>query len=127
LGAEFAAEKLIGAVGDHLIEVHVALRARAGLPHHQWKMIVELAVDHLTCRARNGAGAARIEQAEFVVGFSRGKLDDAKRMHDLDRHAVRADAEIPPGTLGLRAPIAVGGPLDRAKTVGLEAGSAILR
>ena len=88
LGAEFAAEHLVGAVGDHLVEVHVGLGAGAGLPDHQRKVIVELALDHLARGAGDGAGAARIEQAEFPVGLRGGELDDAERMDDRDRHAV---------------------------------------
>jgi hypothetical protein len=122
LGAELAAEQFVGAIGDHLIEVHVGLRAGAGLPDHQRKVIVELAVDHLARGADDGAGAALVEQPEFAIGLCRGKLDDAERMNDADRHPVLADAEILPGTLGLRAPIAIGGNLDRTETVGLQAG-----
>ncbi len=82
LGAEFAAQQLVGAVGDHLVEVHVGLGAGAGLPDHQRKVIVELAFDHLACGADDGAGAARIEQSEFPVGLGGGEFDDAERMDD---------------------------------------------
>ena len=34
LGSQFAAQDLNGAVGDHLVGVHVALGAGAGLPDH---------------------------------------------------------------------------------------------
>ncbi len=61
LGAELAAEQFVGAVRDHLVEIHVGLRAGSGLPHHQREMIVELAVDHLARGADDGAGAAAIE------------------------------------------------------------------
>ena len=122
LGAEFAAEHLVGAVGDHLVQVHVGLRARAGLPDHQREMIVELAVDHLLRGAGDGGGAARIEQAELAVGFCGSELDDAERMDERHRHAVLADAEILPAALGLRAPITIGGDVDRTETVGLAAG-----
>ena len=46
LGAHHAAQHLDRAVRDHLVGVHVGLRAGAGLPHHQREMLVELAVDH---------------------------------------------------------------------------------
>ena len=124
LGAELAAEQFVGAIGDHLVEVHVGLGAGAGLPDHQRKMIVELAVDHLARGADDGAGAALVEQPELAIGFGRGKLDDAKRANDVHRHPVLADAEILPRSLGLRAPIAVGGNLDRTEAVGLGAGGA---
>src|SRR3984957_15697238 len=42
-------------------------------------------------------------------------------MDDFHRHPVMADAEIPPRPLGLRAPVAVGGHLDRTEAVGLGA------
>src|ERR1700730_9229310 len=42
-------------------------------------------------------------------------------MDDVDRHPVLADAEILPGTLGLRAPIAIGRDLYRTEAVGLGA------
>src|SRR3546814_10397853 len=41
-----AAEDLVGAVGDHLVDIHVGLRARAGLPHDERKMLVPLARSH---------------------------------------------------------------------------------
>ena len=122
LGAELAAEQFVGAVGDHLVEVHVGLGAGAGLPDHQREMIVELALDHLAGGADDGAGAARIEQAEFPVGLRGGELDDAERMDDRHRHAVLADLEVLPRAFGLRAPIAIGGNVDRTETVGLAAG-----
>ncbi len=61
LGAEFAAQHFIGAIGDHLVEVHVGLGAGAGLPDHQRKMIIELAVDHLARGADDGAGATLVQ------------------------------------------------------------------
>src|ERR1700685_355070 len=121
LGAALAAKRFVGAVGDHLVEVHVGLGAGAGLPDHKRKMIVELAVDHLARGADDGAGAALIEEPEFAVGFRRRQLDDAERVDDFDRHPVVADAEIPPPPFGLRAPVAVGGDLDRTEAVGLSA------
>src|SRR5450631_2233979 len=42
-------------------------------------------------------------------------------MDDVDWHPVMANTEILSGTFGLRAPVTVGGNLDRTKTVGLGA------
>ncbi len=121
LGAEFAAEHLVGAVGDHLIEIHIGLGAGAGLPDDKGKMIVELAVDHLARGASDGAGAALVDQSQFAIGFGGRQLDDAERANDVHRHPVMADAEILPGAFGLRAPVAIGGNLDRTEAVGLGA------
>ncbi|MHC2439591.1 hypothetical protein ACVMB0_006966 [Bradyrhizobium sp. USDA 4451] len=125
LGAELAAEHLVGAVGDHLVDVHVGLRAGAGLPDDQRKMIVELAVDHFLRCAGNGVGAARIELAEFAIGLGGRELHHGKRVDDRDRHPVVADFEILPRAFGLRAPVAVGGNVDRAEAVGLAAGGGV--
>src|SRR3954453_4109075 len=127
LAAELAAEHLAGAIGDHLIEVHVALGAGAGLPYHQRKVIVELALDHLACGAGDGRGPALIELAELAIGLGRGQFDDAERMDDRDRHPVLADAKILPAAFGLRAPVAIGGDLDRTETIGLGAGRSVSR
>ena len=122
LGAEFAAEHLVRAVGDHLIEVHVGLRAGAGLPHDQREVIVELALDHFARGAGDGPGSARVDQAEFAIGLRRRQFDDAECVHDLDRHAIAADPEVLPRAFGLGAPIAIGGDVDRTEAVGLAAG-----
>ena len=121
LAAELSAKQLDRAVRDHLVQVHVRLGARAGLPDDQREVIVELAVDHLARGAGDRAGPAAIEQAEPLVGFRRGELDDAHRAHERLRHSFSADAEILPRALGLRAPVAVGRHLDRTERVGLGA------
>jgi hypothetical protein len=41
--AALAAEQLGGAVGDHLVGVHVGLGAGAGLPDDEREVVVELA------------------------------------------------------------------------------------
>src|SRR3981081_1728156 len=107
LGAELSAEEFVGPIGDHLCWVHFGLGPGAGLPYHQRKMIVELALDHLARRADDGAGATLVDQPEFAIGFGGGQLDDGQRTNDFDRHAVVADPEILPGTLSLSAPIAI--------------------
>ena len=127
LGAEFAAEHLVGAVGDHLVQVHVALGAGAGLPDHERKVIVELAVDHLMRRAGDGAGTARVDQAQLAVGLGCGKLDDAEGVNDAHRHPVMADTEILPRAFGLRTPIAIGRNVDRTEAVGFAAGRFVSR
>src|SRR5690242_8955455 len=82
-------------------------------------MIVELAVDHLAGGPDDGAGATLVDQAELAVGFRRRKFDHPERANDRQRHPVLADAKILAGTLGLRAPVAVRGNIDRAEAIGL--------
>jgi len=47
LAAHLPAQDLDGAVGDHLVHVHVSLSARTRLPHDQREVIVQLAGDDL--------------------------------------------------------------------------------
>ena len=57
-GAERSAEDLAGPVRDHLVEVHVGLGARPGLPDHEGEMIVQLAVNDLGRCSGDGLGQA---------------------------------------------------------------------
>ena len=122
LRPHLAAEDFDRPVRDHFIGVHVRLRAGPGLPDNEGKVIVELAGDHLIRRLDDGLADLRIKASERHVGFGRGTLDDPERTHHRPRLLFPADLEIAEGTLGLRAPIAVGGNLDRAKCVGFGAG-----
>jgi hypothetical protein len=63
LRAALAAEQLGGAVGQHLVGVHVRLRAGARLPDHQRELLVVPAREHLVGGARQRlAGPARREE-----------------------------------------------------------------
>ncbi len=84
-------------------------------------MIVELAVDHLARGAGDDADAALVDQPELAIGLCGSKFDDAERTNDGHRHPVMADAEILSAAFGLRAPVAIGGNLDRTEAVGLGA------
>ncbi len=80
-----------------------------------------------SCAASTMAFAALlVEAAQLHVGFRRGALDDAEGADQRLRHAVAADLEILQRALGLRAPIAVGGHVDRTEAVGFAAGLAVI-
>src|SRR5262249_31708822 len=121
LRAELSAQKLVRAIGDHLVDIHVGLRARPRLPHDQRKMLVEPALAHLAGGPDDRPCAAGIEQAERVVHFGGGELDDAERVDQRARNALAPDREVLEGALGLRAPVTVGRDLDRAEAIGLDA------
>jgi hypothetical protein len=87
LGAHFAPQHLDGAVGDHLVGIHVGLGAGARLPDDEGEVGVELAFDHLLRGLDDDPAELRIELAEVHVGFGSGALDDAKRP---DRSAAAA-------------------------------------
>ena len=64
----------------------------------------------------------RVEVAELDVHVGRGLLDRCpSARHDRHRLALPADREVLDRALGLRAPVAVGGNLQRAEAVGFGA------
>ena len=113
--AALAAEQLRGAVGKHLVDIHVALRARSGLPHDQRELGVVPAGEHLAGRALNPLGLGFLEEPQLQIDRGGHFLDQRQAMDHLERHALAGDAEKAPAALGLRAPQARGGDLDRAE------------
>ena len=105
---ERLAQQRIGAVGDDLVDIHIRLRAAAGLPDGKREVAVERTVEDLVAGGLDGAGAAGIKHAELRIGARGGKLYDCERTDDLRRHLLGADAEIFKAALRLRAPVTVG-------------------
>src|SRR3546814_7249566 len=56
LAAARAGENLVRAAGDHLVDVHIALGAAAGLPDDERELIVEMAGGDLGCGPLDGVG-----------------------------------------------------------------------
>jgi hypothetical protein len=124
LRSERAAQQLDGAVRDDLVHVHVRLGPRARLPHVQREVVVEAPLDHLVGGPHDRLGQARVQASRVAVHDRCGLLEDRLGPHDLDRHAVGlgpADREVVQGSLGLGAPVPVGGDLDRAHRIRLDA------
>ena len=101
-------QQRIGAVGDDLVDVHIRLRAAAGLPDGEREVSVERAIKDLVAGGLDRAGTARIEHTKLCIRTRGGKLYDRKRADDLRRHLLGADAEIFKAALRLRAPVTVG-------------------
>ena len=123
LGALLAAEDLNGTVGDDLVGVHVGLGARARLPDDQREVVHELAIGDLLGGLLDGLGDLGVK-AEALVDNGSGALENTKGLDNGRRHAVLGlvDAEVLEGSLGLGAPVLVGGDLDLAKGVALGSG-----
>jgi hypothetical protein len=115
--AALAAQQLAGAVGQHLVDVHVGLRARAGLPHHQRELARVLAGQHLIGGGVDGLGLLGIQQTQRMVDRGRGLLDLRQRGNDLARLLLAADVEVLQRALRLRAPEPVGRNVDGAEGV----------
>jgi hypothetical protein len=82
LGAHLAAEHLDGAVGDHLVGVHVGLGAGAGLPDDEREVIVELAVDDFLRGGDDGLAkfGVHLAQSMLVSAAARLTMPSARTM-----------------------------------------------
>ena len=81
----------------------------------------------ISCADRGDrCGAPAVERSQITIDVGRGALDQAERTHDLDRHPLGADAKIMQRALGLRAPKAIGGNLQRPEGVAFLTGFAAI-
>ncbi|MNL18942.1 hypothetical protein D3C87_1401150 [compost metagenome] len=108
LAADLAAQQLDGAVGDHFVEVHVGLRARAGLPDRKRELGRPLAGDDFLGGLLDGFGNLGLQHAQVAVGTGRAELEHGERLDQGRGHLLAADAEILARALGLGAPEMIG-------------------
>ncbi|MNL07216.1 hypothetical protein D3C87_1278860 [compost metagenome] len=80
LAATGVAGQLVGATGDHFVDVHVALGAAAGLPDHQRKLVVMVAGEHFVGRLLDQAGDIGGHVAVAIIDPRRGFLDQRQGM-----------------------------------------------
>ena len=95
---------LVAAVCEHFVHVHVRLGTRAGLPHHEREVAVELAVEHLVGSGGNEVGLCGRHASQVAVCERGGLLELGKRADDLGRHRLSAYGEVLVAALGLRTP-----------------------
>ena len=119
--AQLAACDFNSAIGNDLVDIHVGLRAAAGLPDAQRKLVVELAGDDLVGRLHDELGFLGWELAKVLIHQGACFLEDAKGADQLRRHGVAADVEVQKRALRLRAPVDIGGDLDLSHAVGFDA------
>ena len=123
-GPKGAAGQDMGAVGHHLVDVHVALGSRARLPHHQGKLVVQLACQNFLTRRDDEVFFARFEDAQLTIGQGRRTLEVRKSVHHLHGHGTHgANLEIVARTLGLGAPVFVGRNVNLSQRVFFNAGA----
>ena len=114
----------MGAVGHHLVDVHVALGSRARLPHHQRKLVVQLASQYFLTRRNDEVFFAGLKDAQFTVGQGCCTLEVCKGVHHFHGHGTRgANLEIVARTLGLGAPVFVGRNVNLSQRVFFNAGA----
>jgi fumarate hydratase class II len=99
-----AAQQFRAAVGQHLVHVHVALRAGTGLPDGQREFVRMPAFQHFVGRAHDGVRLVGRQLAERAVDGRGGALDLGQRGHELGRHLFGRNVEVVQRALRLRAP-----------------------
>ncbi len=102
--------KLDGPIGDHLVGVHVAGGARAGLKDIDGKLVVESSVGHFAAGGEQGLDLG-VQSSGFLpepVSLPRSRLADGGRpfhqaqgMDQLRRQGPAGDGEVLHGPLGL--------------------------
>ena len=91
--ATFAGQ-LVGAPGDHLVDIHIALGAAAGLPDHQGELLVQLTAEYLVSRLFDQARDVDRQVAVAVVDPRGGFLDQRQGVQHGQRHTLVANREI---------------------------------
>ena len=115
------AQALACEVGDHLVDVHVGARPRAGLEDAERELVRVPAFGNLE-RSGGDRGRNRLRQlAEFAIRLRGRPLDEADGADQLLRHAGAPDAEVVRGALRLGAPQHVGGDAYFAEAVLFDA------
>ena len=108
--------------GDHLVGIHVARRAGTGLVRRR-SGIARRWSPSATCSAalRIGRATPFGSRPSPALTCCRGRLDQAERADETTRHRLARDREILHRALGLRAPQRIGGHLQLAHAVVLDA------
>ena len=116
------AEQLAGAVGQHLVGVHVVRRAGAGLVDVDDELIAQARRRGSRRRRATIAPAiVAVEPAERGVRLGRGLLDEDRRGDEVGGRAQAADRKVLDRARGLDAVVRVGGHVQLAERIALGA------
>jgi len=98
-------EDLEGAVGEHLVHVHVGARARAPLEQVDDDVLVEAPVRHLAAGALDRVRLRLVVRpgAEDAIGARAGELDHAEGVDQLGVRRAAGQGEVLQGALGVDA------------------------
>jgi hypothetical protein len=116
-----AAQKLGGAVGQHLVGVHVVRGAGASLVDVDDELIAKASGQHLVGGGGDRAGDRPLEAPEAAVRFSGRFLDEDGCGHQLRRRGQAADRKVLDRPLRLPAVIGAGGYAHLSQRVALDA------
>ena len=98
------AGKLAAAVGDHLVHIHIELRAASRHPHVQREHVVVLAGEDFVAALHDQLVGLVGKPLLGVVDDGGGLLQNRVRVDHLCRNQILTDAEVLKRALSLRAP-----------------------
>ena len=113
----FTAQQFTGAVGQHLVHIHIALGAGAGLPDSQRELLRVLSGEDFVSGSDDRPGFLRRQQPEILINLRRRPLGQRQGVNQLPGHFFGRDAEMLQRALGLGAPEFIGRDVDGAHRV----------
>ena len=122
LRSHFAARNLNRTIRDDLVHVHVGLRAAAGLPNAQRKLVIQLTGNDFVGSFDDELGLVGREFAQVLIHQRAGLLERAKGANQLRRHGVAPNIEMQQRAFGLRPPVNMRRDLNLPHAVGFGAG-----
>src|SRR5215469_4653118 len=117
LAPERRASNLAAAVGDHLVYVHVELRAAAGHPHMQGEHVMMLASEDFVTGLSDEFILLIAQPLTGMVGRRGGFLQNGVSSDHFTRNQVLADTEMLERALCLRAPELIRRHFNHAETI----------
>ena len=111
----------VAAIGNHLIDIHIGLRAATGLPDDERELIIQLALDDLVARLSDEITLLLREDPQLAIGISGRLLQIPKGGDDLVRHrGCGTDPEVIATALRLGSPVLISGDLHLAHGIMLD-------
>ena len=80
------AKQFTGAVSQHLVHVHIALGARAGLPDSQRKLLRALSGQDFVSGSDDRPGFLRRQQPEILINLCRRPFGQRQGVYQLPGH-----------------------------------------
>ena len=97
----FSGQEFVGPARNHLVDIHIGGRPRAGLEHIHNELIIELAFQNFLGRGHDALAEAGVEKPEFRIHLRRMFLDQSNGPNEGGGKLQGADGEVLPGALGL--------------------------
>src|SRR5262245_41011620 len=117
LAPEWRAGKFAAAVRDHLVDVHIELRAASSHPDMEREHVMMLAGEDFVAGFNNQLVLLIAEPLASMICDRRRLLQNGIRGDHLARHQVLADAEVLERALSLRPPQLVHGDFNHTEAI----------